>query len=196
MSVGSQSILPCLCLSTLGQRLLCKFNLILMRREPSALTWILIATMLARALRHRHRRTGTIDLAAAATCNGDDLDVNITGGDNPFDITGTGPTLPQNGVPIGVTTLTGPGSWGRGDRHRDDRRSGKRQPGHYTCPPPVIVGGGSGGGGSASSCNLVIDVEADHEVVTPGDRVMWTVRVTNSGSAECQGVQDLRHDAG
>ena len=50
-------------------------------------------------------------LAAVAVCNGNDLDVNITAGDFPFDITGGGPNLPQNGVVTGITTLIGPGNW-------------------------------------------------------------------------------------
>ncbi len=51
------------------------------------------------------------NLVATAACNGDNLDVTITAGDGPFDITGTGAAMPANGVPAGVTTFTGPGSW-------------------------------------------------------------------------------------
>jgi len=50
-------------------------------------------------------------LVATAACNGDNLDVTITAGDGPFDIGGSGAGLPANGVAVGVTTLTGPGSW-------------------------------------------------------------------------------------
>jgi hypothetical protein len=53
----------------------------------------------------------TIPLSATAACNGPDLVVNIASGDGPFNITGTGPGLPANGVNTGSTTLTGPGSW-------------------------------------------------------------------------------------
>jgi rare lipoprotein A (peptidoglycan hydrolase) len=53
----------------------------------------------------------TVPLSATATCNGPDLVVNIASGDGPFNITGTGPGLPANGVSAGNTTLTGPGSW-------------------------------------------------------------------------------------
>ncbi|MBN1429490.1 MAG: DUF11 domain-containing protein [Anaerolineae bacterium] len=53
----------------------------------------------------------TTPLAVTAACNGADLAVTITAGDNPFNITGAGPGLPRNGVGIGTTTLAGPGSW-------------------------------------------------------------------------------------
>lgn len=50
-------------------------------------------------------------LGANAACNLDNLVVNITAGDGPFNITGTGPGLPVNGVPAGSHPLTGPGTW-------------------------------------------------------------------------------------
>lgn len=52
-----------------------------------------------------------VALASSASCVGNDLQVNITAGDGPYNITGTGPGLPANGVAAGVTTLTGPGAW-------------------------------------------------------------------------------------
>jgi hypothetical protein len=132
------------------------------------------------------------NLVATAACNGDDLEVNITAGDNPFVIWGTGPNLPQFGVGVGITTLPGPSSWtgvtvdeSAGDLERAIL-------GNFTCPPPV--GGGEGRRGAAQvqappACDLVIDVEADREVVTSGDRVVWTVLIRNRGSGECQGVR-------
>lgn len=53
----------------------------------------------------------TIPLATAAVCNLDNLDVTITAGDTPFNITGTGPGLPLNNVTAGTFPLAGPGSW-------------------------------------------------------------------------------------
>ena len=53
----------------------------------------------------------TVPVAASAVCNLGNLDVTISNGDTPFDIIGSGPGLPQNGVIAGTYTLTGPGSW-------------------------------------------------------------------------------------
>ncbi len=53
----------------------------------------------------------TIPLAATAVCNLNNLNVTITAGDTPFNVTGTGPGLPLNGVTAGTFPLTGPGSW-------------------------------------------------------------------------------------
>jgi predicted outer membrane repeat protein len=138
--------------------------------------------------------TGTNNLAATAACNGNDLDVNITDGDNPFDIAGTsGPGLPQLGVGMGITTLIGPASWTGVTVTETGGDLESANLGNFTCPPPVVVGGAGGGGGAAQvqapGCNLTIDVEADHEVVTPGDQVVWTVLIRNPGPADCHGVQ-------
>lgn len=54
----------------------------------------------------------TASLVYGVTCDGsDDLQITITAGDGPFNITGTGAGLPLNGVGTGVHTLPGPGPW-------------------------------------------------------------------------------------
>lgn len=50
-------------------------------------------------------------LVASAACNADNLDITITTGDGPYNITGTGTGLPLNGVAAGTYNLTGPASW-------------------------------------------------------------------------------------
>ncbi len=45
------------------------------------------------------------------TCAGDNLLLNLVGGDGPFNITGIGPGLPLNGVGLGTITLLGPAVW-------------------------------------------------------------------------------------
>lgn len=50
-------------------------------------------------------------LDVTAEFSGSDLLINIISGDNPFDITGTGPGLPQFGVPPNPVVLPGPGVW-------------------------------------------------------------------------------------
>lgn len=57
--------------------------------------------------------TSGTTLAASMACNGSSLDVTITGGSAPFDITGSGPGLPANGAPLGTTQLpsTGLSTW-------------------------------------------------------------------------------------
>ncbi|MCI0712376.1 MAG: hypothetical protein L0154_19635, partial [Chloroflexi bacterium] len=51
-------------------------------------------------------------LMASAACNGPDLDVNITSGDGPFDITASaGVNTPVLGVSVGTTTISGPEKW-------------------------------------------------------------------------------------
>lgn len=51
-------------------------------------------------------------LAATANCVNEDLAVNITGGDGPFNITASaGVNTPVNGVSTGTTTIQGPEKW-------------------------------------------------------------------------------------
>ena len=50
-------------------------------------------------------------LEAIVRCNDLNLEVEITQGDAPFDLTGSGPGLPANGLGVGITTLPGPGVW-------------------------------------------------------------------------------------
>lgn len=45
------------------------------------------------------------------TCAGDNLLLNLVGGDGPFNITGIGPGLPLDGVGLGTITLLGPAVW-------------------------------------------------------------------------------------
>ncbi len=53
----------------------------------------------------------TTAVSASAACNLDNLNVTITTGDTPFNVTGTGPGLPLNNVTSGTFPLVGPGSW-------------------------------------------------------------------------------------
>jgi CSLREA domain-containing protein len=54
----------------------------------------------------------TTPLAASAACNGPNLDVIITAGDEPFNITaGAGINTPVSGVNVGTTTINGPEKW-------------------------------------------------------------------------------------
>lgn len=129
--------------------------------------------------------TGADNLVAAAACNGDALEVNITAGDNPFNITGTGPTLPQNGVGTGITTLSGPGFWTGVTVTETAGDLESANLGNYTCPPTAPPPGGGSSGGSAPSAQastscITIDVEADREVVAIGDPVKWTLAVRNT----------------
>ncbi|MCI0713486.1 MAG: hypothetical protein L0154_25240 [Chloroflexi bacterium] len=51
-------------------------------------------------------------LAASAVCNGPDLEVNISSGNGPFDITASaGINMPVNGVSVGTSIITGPEKW-------------------------------------------------------------------------------------
>ena len=50
-------------------------------------------------------------IGATAVCNLDNLNVTITAGDTPFNVTGTGPGLPLNNVTTGTFPLVGPGNW-------------------------------------------------------------------------------------
>lgn len=53
-----------------------------------------------------------VTLLASAVCNGPDLDVTITSGDGPFDITASqGINTPVTGVSVGTTTISGPEKW-------------------------------------------------------------------------------------
>ncbi|MCI0712552.1 MAG: hypothetical protein L0154_20520 [Chloroflexi bacterium] len=53
-----------------------------------------------------------VSLAASATCNGANLDVTISAGDAPFDITASaGINTPVNSAGIGTTTISGPEKW-------------------------------------------------------------------------------------
>ncbi len=53
-----------------------------------------------------------LDLTASAACVGENLDVMISGGDGPFNITASGGiNMPVNGVGIGTTTINGPEKW-------------------------------------------------------------------------------------
>lgn len=53
----------------------------------------------------------TQPLLAVARCVDYNLRVEITGGDAPFSITGTGPDLPQTGLTLGIYTIDGPNMW-------------------------------------------------------------------------------------
>ncbi|MCI0709997.1 MAG: ExeM/NucH family extracellular endonuclease, partial [Chloroflexi bacterium] len=56
--------------------------------------------------------TGPVALVASAACNGPNLDVTISAGDGPFNITASaGVNTPVNGVSVGVTTIIGPEKW-------------------------------------------------------------------------------------
>jgi hypothetical protein len=89
----------------------------------------------------------TVGLAATAACNGDNLEVNITAGDGPFNITGAGPHLPQNGVGLGVTSLAGPGAWTGVTVTETTGDTETLNLGDFTCqgPPQAPAGGGGGG---------------------------------------------------
>lgn len=53
-----------------------------------------------------------VDMAATALCSGaGDMTVNISFGDGPFNITGTGPDMPRLGVGAGIHGFLGPGNW-------------------------------------------------------------------------------------
>lgn len=78
-------------------------------------------------------------LSATASCNGDNLAVTISTGDGPFNITGTGTGLPQSGVAIGTTSLTGPGSWTGVTVTETTGDLESVVLGAYTCPTTVIV---------------------------------------------------------
>ncbi|MCI0712306.1 MAG: M4 family metallopeptidase, partial [Chloroflexi bacterium] len=55
---------------------------------------------------------GNTPLAATANCVNEDLAVNITAGDGPFNITASaGVNTPVNGVSTGTTTIQGPEKW-------------------------------------------------------------------------------------
>lgn len=54
----------------------------------------------------------TNTLSVSATCNGNDLVINILSGDANFNITGTGTGLPMNNVGLGSYTFTGNTLWG------------------------------------------------------------------------------------
>ncbi|MCI0708668.1 MAG: hypothetical protein L0154_00755, partial [Chloroflexi bacterium] len=56
--------------------------------------------------------TGPAALLASAACNLENLEVAITAGDGPFNITASaGINTPVNGVSIGTTTINGPEKW-------------------------------------------------------------------------------------
>lgn len=55
--------------------------------------------------------TCIVPIDSTATCNANDLQITINGGDGPFNITGTGTGLPLNGVGVGTHTVTGPNAW-------------------------------------------------------------------------------------
>jgi hypothetical protein len=55
---------------------------------------------------------GPVVLVASAVCVNENLDVTITAGDGPFNITASaGINTPVNGVGIGTTTINGPEKW-------------------------------------------------------------------------------------
>ncbi|MCI0708542.1 MAG: CSLREA domain-containing protein [Chloroflexi bacterium] len=57
-------------------------------------------------------QVGSTPLAASAVCNGPNLDVTISAGDGPFNITASaGVNTPVNGVNTGTTTINGPEKW-------------------------------------------------------------------------------------
>lgn len=73
-------------------------------------------------------------LLAGVSCSGDDLVVNITGGDPPFDITGSGVGLPLTDVPAGSYTLTGAASWDDVTITEDTGDTQTITKGDFTCP--------------------------------------------------------------
>jgi hypothetical protein len=82
----------------------------------------------------------TVDtLVATGTCNADNLQVSITTGDAPFDITGTGPGLPLSGVAAGTQTLTGPGSWTGVTVTETAGDAQSAVLGDFTCPSAVAA---------------------------------------------------------
>src|SRR5215468_7284480 len=50
-------------------------------------------------------------LNASASCSGNNFEVTISGGDQPFNITGTGPGMPLSGLGTGIYVFSGPSSW-------------------------------------------------------------------------------------
>jgi len=79
-------------------------------------------------------------LSASAACNGDNLDVTITAGDGPFNITGTGTGLPSNGVSAGTHPLIGPDNWTGITVSETTGDTESNNLGDFTCPVVVATG--------------------------------------------------------
>lgn len=131
----------------------------------------------------------TIALDASAVCVGNDLQVTISAGDDPFNITGTGPGLPRNGVAVSVQTFTGPGLWQNvtvtettGDAESDNL-------GTFNCGSAGVVITESGGSTDVDETGPTSDGYT--VVLTASPNVGETVTVTPSGFDTVNGVTVL-----
>ncbi|MCL4253556.1 MAG: hypothetical protein KJ043_07240, partial [Anaerolineae bacterium] len=109
-----------------------------------------------------------VALSASAVCNGANLDVTITAGDVSFNITGTGPNLPQNGVGLGTTAVTGPGSWTGVTVTETGGDAESLNLGNFTCLPVYTV----------STC----DFASLQTAVTNANATGGTINFTCSGT--------------
>lgn len=135
--------------------------------------------------------TGTNSLAATAACHGDDLRGQITAGDGPFDITGSGPDLPIYGVGLGQYESEGPDLWqnviitettgdmesinlGDFDCYIQSRSAPKTGSGEVeTEEQPAAV---------SLDATLSLSAEINQTVAVVGDMIIWTFTVTNHGN--------------
>jgi uncharacterized repeat protein (TIGR01451 family) len=137
-------------------------------------------------------------LTASVRCDVDDLEIRILGGDDPFDVTGTGTQLPilGTGLMINDPALEGPGEWtgvtisetaGDGesinfgdfdcDRKGDGSNKGGDEAPVVTVEPNVRGDRGRGG------AQIILSGSTLQSVVAPGDTLTWTFTVENRGTA-------------
>ncbi|MBN1310768.1 MAG: DUF11 domain-containing protein [Anaerolineae bacterium] len=116
-------------------------------------------------------------LAATAVCRGANLEVTISGGNPPLDIGGIGPDLPQTGVGIGTTTLTGPGAWVGLNIIEMSGDAEQLHLGDFICTQPIIPI--IDGGGIPFVLDPAISMSASPVNAKIGDLVTYTIIVSN-----------------
>jgi hypothetical protein len=117
---------------------------------------------------------------APLSCAGDNMIVNITGGDANFDITGTGLNLPAN-VGIGSNIITGPGTWTGVTVTETDGDAQTINLGDITCFAPVAIN-------ASAVCNGTnLDV-----TITAGNGP-FNITATTGGTVPMNGVATGLH---
>ena len=127
-------------------------------------------------------------LAASAVCNGDNLDITVTSGNAPFDITGNGTGLPISGVSTGTQTLTGPDTWTDVTVTETAGDLESLLLGDFTCeapepepppsPPPTVI----------DPALSKIGILQPGQLGLPGEQITWTITATAPSNADLNNV--------
>ena len=130
----------------------------------------------------------TLEPTAACDTATGNLVMDITAGDAPFNITGTGPGLPLNGIGVGTQTLTGPDTWTdvtvtetAGDLETvllGDFTCEAPEPEPPPSPPPTII----------DPALSKIGILQPGQLGLPGEQITWTITATAPSNADLNNV--------